>query len=424
MKTNSVAVVLAVLTCSLWASAQAPNAPANHSTSQALAKGTLWSANESIGANVVGANGDDLGDVEDIVLDRNKSRIAYVIVSYGGLLGLGDKHFAVPWQAFGQTADRELSLDIAPEKLKNAPGFEKGTLPNTADPLFHEGVYSFYNAEPYSLEQQQKDRAQTQATQEEAGERTFDWGSWVNRGEDTTWARRLGELIGTNIENAQGETIAELEDVIVDSREARAAYAVVSYGGTLGFFTDTAIIPWNALRLDLAREAYVTDATLAQLEQAKLSDSEYRNLEDRKYSEALYSSFRTQPFWEEFGYETEMDQAERVAETKDDAAPPADNTADEQDRNTVTGTIVSVSSYAGATPETQSQRGVRVRVRTDDGSVRTVHLASSEELARQELTLNRGDKVVITGEHRDYRGHKVLFAREVQKDGKTITFEK
>jgi sporulation protein YlmC with PRC-barrel domain len=401
---------------------------------------------------------------------------------------MGDKHFAVPWQALGQTGDRDLSLNIDAEKLKSAPGFEKGTLPSASDPLFHKQVYSFYNVKPYSTEQQEKALDDVQTTQIHAqehtdGERTsdwvsmWDWNSWVNRGDDTNWARRLEEVIGTNIENKQGETIAELEDVIVDSREARVAYAVVSFGGTLGLFGETAIIPWNAIRLDLARDAYVTDVTLTQLERAKLGDTEYRKLEDRKHSEALYTVFGTRPYWEEFGYEVEADKLSKAARTTEEKADAARTTeamadaarttdaranaartttaninaahtaeananaartteananaartaeakANEQASNTATGTVVSVSSYAGATPETQSDRGVRVRVRTESGSVRTVHLTTNEELQRQQLTLNRGDNVVITGEQRDYLGQMVLFAHEVQKDGKTVKFEK
>jgi DNA/RNA endonuclease YhcR with UshA esterase domain/sporulation protein YlmC with PRC-barrel domain len=333
-------------------------------------------------------------------------------------------------------------LKIDPEQLKDAPGFEKGTLPNTTDPLFHQEIYSFYNARPYARQQQKNALAEAQATQEHAGEQSdwgnWDWDSWVGGGDDTTWARRLSELIGTNIENAQGDTIAELEDVIVDSREARAGYAVVSFGGTLGFFADTAIIPWNALRLNLEREAYVTDATLAQFEQAKLSDTEYRNLEDRQYSEALYGTFGTTPFWEEFGYEAGRNQTARTADAKvrsddaankaqakaDDANAKADTAAKEQNSNTVTGTVVSVSNYPGAATEAESQGGVRVRVRTESGTVRTVHFATSEEQAQQDLTLNRGDDVIFTGETRDYRGHKVLFASEVQQNGKATTFLK
>ena len=266
----------------------------SNSATRAMVNDMLWRANETIGVDVVGDNGKNMGSVEDVVLDRSASRIAYLIVSYGGLFGIGEKHFAVPWQAFGQTADRELSLGIDPEELKNAPGFEKGTLPITADPLFHKEVHSFYNTKPYSLDQQEQDDDQA-----------FDWDSWANRRNDTTWARRLDDLTGMKIENAQGKSIAKLDDVIVDSREGRAVYAVVCSGGVMGFSKDRTIIPWNALRLDVAHEVYVTGITLDQLKQSKLSDTEYRNLENREYSRALYSTFGTQPFWEEFSYETE-----------------------------------------------------------------------------------------------------------------------
>ena len=311
MKTKSMAVLLALMMCSMWAWAQ-----------EAEEKDTLWLANEAIGVNVIGADGDDLGNVQDIVLDRDEGRVAYLIVSYGGILGVGDKRFAVPWQAFGQTADRELSLAIDRERLADAPGFERGTLPNKADPLFHEEVHSFYNARPYSVEEQRRARADEEAAEEHAAEHDgedwaswWDWNSWVSREDDTDWARRLDDLIGRNIENAEGETIAALNDVILDSREARVVYAVVSYGGALGFPADTAIIPWDTLRLDMEREAYVTDATVDQFEQAKLSDTEYRNLEDREHSKALHEMFDMDPFWEALGYDTET-ESETVTETE------------------------------------------------------------------------------------------------------------
>jgi len=171
------------------------------------------------------------------------------------------------------------------------------------------------------------------------------------------------------------------------------------------------------------------------LEQAKLSDTEYRNLEDRNYSEALYGTFQTQPYWEEFGYEARREQAARTAEARAEAEidanananaadrPAAANTAaNDQGGNTVAGTVVSVSSNLGTTPETQSEQGVRVRVRTESGTIRTVHLVTNEGAQPPELTLNRGDKVVITGEPRDFRGHKVLTAREILKDGKAVKF--
>src|ERR1700683_5784484 len=53
-----------------------------------------------IGSDVVNAQNEDLGKIEDIVLDAGAGRIAYAVLSFGGFLGMGDKYFAIPWDAF------------------------------------------------------------------------------------------------------------------------------------------------------------------------------------------------------------------------------------------------------------------------------------------------------------------------------------
>src|SRR5262249_54454587 len=68
----------------------------------------LISGNTFIGANVENPQGQNLGDVKDVVIDRASGRIAYAVVSFGGFLGLGEKLFAVPWGAFSQPkADKD-----------------------------------------------------------------------------------------------------------------------------------------------------------------------------------------------------------------------------------------------------------------------------------------------------------------------------
>ncbi len=49
-----------------------------------------------IGSNVVNANYEDLGKIEDLVLDASAGRITYAVLSFGGFLGMGDKYFAIP----------------------------------------------------------------------------------------------------------------------------------------------------------------------------------------------------------------------------------------------------------------------------------------------------------------------------------------
>lgn len=111
-----------------------------------LMRGTTF-----IGADVENPQGQDLGDIKDIVLDRNTGRIAYAVVSFGGFLGLGEKLFAVPWGAFTQAAnDRNtVILNIDKERLSNAPGFEQNNWPQMASRDWVNNLYTYYNVAPY-----------------------------------------------------------------------------------------------------------------------------------------------------------------------------------------------------------------------------------------------------------------------------------
>ena len=60
----------------------------------------LIRGNTFIGANVENPQGQNLGEIKDVVIDRASGRMAYSVVSFGGFLGMGEKLFAVPWGAF------------------------------------------------------------------------------------------------------------------------------------------------------------------------------------------------------------------------------------------------------------------------------------------------------------------------------------
>lgn len=94
--------------------------------------------------------GEDLGTIKDVVIDTNEGRVAYAVLSFGGLLGFGDKLFAVPWEALRHNAtDDTFVLDIPKERLKNAPGFDKDNWPTTAERGWLTGMYSHYGYTPY-----------------------------------------------------------------------------------------------------------------------------------------------------------------------------------------------------------------------------------------------------------------------------------
>jgi len=90
-------------------------------------------ASKIIGTNVRNRQGDKIGDVEDIVLDRN-GNIAYAVVSTGGFLGIGDRLHAVPWKSLIPVANEDhFMLDMDRKRLEAAPGFPMMKWPNFND---------------------------------------------------------------------------------------------------------------------------------------------------------------------------------------------------------------------------------------------------------------------------------------------------
>jgi hypothetical protein len=107
-------------------------------------------ADTLIGDSVVNAAGEDLGEVKAIMLDVESGRIAYAVLSFGGFLGMGNKLFAIPWSALTLDAgEKRFVLDIAKERLNNAPGFDKDHWPSMVDASWATKLHEFYGVRPY-----------------------------------------------------------------------------------------------------------------------------------------------------------------------------------------------------------------------------------------------------------------------------------
>ncbi len=103
-----------------------------------------------IGSKVVNQQNEDLGKIEDIAIDVEAGRIAYAVLSFGGFLGMGDKYFAIPWEAFRfNVTDKRAVLNVDKKLLDNAPGFDKDTWPNMADSAWGNQIFTHYGYKPY-----------------------------------------------------------------------------------------------------------------------------------------------------------------------------------------------------------------------------------------------------------------------------------
>lgn len=109
------------------------------------------SAETIIGEAVVNRQNEDLGNIHGLMIDAKEGRIAYAVLSSGGLLGMGNRLFAMPWDAleFSNTEEK-LILDVDKDKLEAAPGFDKDEAwPDFADRSWGAQVHGYYGFEPY-----------------------------------------------------------------------------------------------------------------------------------------------------------------------------------------------------------------------------------------------------------------------------------
>lgn len=107
-----------------------------------VTRGANVRASKLIGMNIQNEQGKSVGEINDLVLDGNSGRVRYAAVTYGGFLGIGNKMFAVPFEAFkvrqerGDPDDYVLVLNVTQQQLEGAVGFDEDHWPNFADQKF------------------------------------------------------------------------------------------------------------------------------------------------------------------------------------------------------------------------------------------------------------------------------------------------
>jgi hypothetical protein len=108
------------------------------------------------GDKVINMAGEHLGKIEDLMIDLENGRVAYAVLSFGGFLGLGNKLFAVPWEALSvRPHEHAFALDVSKEILEKAEGFDKDNWPLTCEQLatstreWLANIYTCYGYKPY-----------------------------------------------------------------------------------------------------------------------------------------------------------------------------------------------------------------------------------------------------------------------------------
>jgi sporulation protein YlmC with PRC-barrel domain len=114
------------------------------------ASGRVISASMVQGTPVCNAQGEKLGTVEDIMIDKLSGQVRYAVLGFGGFLGMGDKLFPLPWRALDYNKDWEaFVVDIDKDRLENAPGFDSDNPPDLGTEAWGQKVYEYYGFSDY-----------------------------------------------------------------------------------------------------------------------------------------------------------------------------------------------------------------------------------------------------------------------------------
>jgi sporulation protein YlmC with PRC-barrel domain len=107
-------------------------------------------ASKIFGLSVFNSQGDRMGEIKDFVIDQLFGEVSYVVMSFAGFLGLGEKWFAIPFSAFTYNLGKnEYILNIPMERLEKAPGFDADRWPRLSDEKWNFELYKYYGSLPY-----------------------------------------------------------------------------------------------------------------------------------------------------------------------------------------------------------------------------------------------------------------------------------
>jgi sporulation protein YlmC with PRC-barrel domain len=102
------------------------------------------------GTAVYRSNGDKVGSIERIMIDKRSGKVAYAVMSFGGFLGIGEDYYPLPWSLLTYNPRLEgYEVNIAEQQLKGAPRYGKHESWDWSDRARERKVYDYYGVSPY-----------------------------------------------------------------------------------------------------------------------------------------------------------------------------------------------------------------------------------------------------------------------------------
>lgn len=111
---------------------------------------SLISAGKVTGTDVYNTAGDSLGEIHDVMIDKQSGKIAYAVMSFGGFLGIGERYHPLPWVTLKyDTRQGGYVVGLTKEQLEGAPTFGREESPAWGDRAYESKIHDYYEAPPY-----------------------------------------------------------------------------------------------------------------------------------------------------------------------------------------------------------------------------------------------------------------------------------
>ncbi|HYH19974.1 MAG TPA: PRC-barrel domain-containing protein [Azospirillum sp.] len=311
----------------------------------------LTSASAIAGQRVLDPMGQEVGEVEYLLIDPQTGNVRYALVGSGGVFDIGEDVTPVPWSSLTVTPGENygaVTLHSDLDKLRRGQRFSRGDIQSLTEPALVTRIFEYYAPLPnnqmsggqMSGSQNSGDQASgsqgsgssSSGTQQQAAGGSGGGGPdqrtasspqgqgqpaqnqpspgqpmiLVGREYVTTLAPPAlispNEIRGSTVFARTGEDIGDIDQIMIDVQRGQVPYVLVGRGGFLGIGEDWVAVPFQALSWSATQEGFILNASEQQLEDMEVLPKENLPAQVRTSDlKKLYDHFGVKPYWSKQG---------------------------------------------------------------------------------------------------------------------------
>jgi sporulation protein YlmC with PRC-barrel domain len=242
-----------------------------------FAANTPYRLSNLLDFNIQNQNGDELGDVESVIVSRDSGQIHYVVVAAGGFLGLGEQLILVPYDAFSLADidlvdadvanDRVLVLNVEDSILAEAPTFDVNALPDLSIADWDADYRAYWADHLEAL-------PVTGETQPAGVPLRFDDVTDINAISLNTADASTSNPSGMDV---KGDDVGDVEDILVDPQTGQVMYVMLATHGFMDLGERLIPVTWEAVTWDTSDDQMYVEQAILRFDPQNLANAPYMN---------------------------------------------------------------------------------------------------------------------------------------------------